>query len=224
LLITHLLLFIENISWFFGVQTGVSVVILRIRERTVMNEKFNIIIPPQDVEEHPEQLKNIAKGDRKAFGWLYEHYSRKVYDLALLLTGDRTLSEDVVQDVFIKIWNTREKLRGLNCFQSWLHTMTKNHILDIWKRTAQERKYREVLIEQGEPVVHVDVLAPERRALMARAIDSLTPRQREVYRLVREHGMRRDNVSLMLGISPYTVRVLMQKALRGIRERLLADG
>jgi RNA polymerase sigma factor (sigma-70 family) len=185
--------------------------------------KFKVIIPPQALDQNPSCLSAIAGGDAEAFGWLYTHYSSKVYELAVLLTGDRLLSEDVVQDVFIKIWMSREKLKEVRSLESWLHTLTKNYILDLWKRSAQERKYREVMMELGEPVVFTDVLAPERRATVARAVESLTPRQREVYYLVREHGMKREKVSLVLGISPCTVKVLMQKALRGIREKVMEE-
>ena len=66
--------------------------------------KFDIIIPPQDIICEPGLQGKLANGDSKAFAWVYKNYCKRVYNYALLMTNNSTQSEDIVHDIFIKIW------------------------------------------------------------------------------------------------------------------------
>ena len=92
-------------------------------------EKFAVIIPPKDISMNPGCLQRLTAGDRKAFQWLYDNYSPKVYDYAFLMTGDIQQSEDIVQEVFLKIWIHRDKMQHVNNFNGYIHMIIRNHIL-----------------------------------------------------------------------------------------------
>jgi RNA polymerase sigma factor (sigma-70 family) len=184
-------------------------------------EKFHIVIPPQDIALFPGCLGLLAAGDRAAYEWLYNHYCKKVYDHAFLLTGEAALSDDVVQDVFLKIWVKREQLAGVVHFGRWLHTMTRNRIMDIWRRRTMEKEVLERVASTQEVWCTLEE-EDDQVDLVRRALEGLTPRQRQVYDLIREEGLTRAQVSVQLGIAECTVKALMQKALRGVRGRLMA--
>src|SRR5688500_18000810 len=99
-------------------------------------KKFQVIIPPQKISEKPDCLNNLSKGDSNAFEWLYKNYSRKVFDYAFLLTGEAATSEDIVQEVFLMIWFKREKLSAIENFDAWLHTISRNYVVDQIKKRA----------------------------------------------------------------------------------------
>lgn len=186
--------------------------------------KFNIIIPPQDVEEHPGCLKKITAGDRNAYEWLYKNYCTKLYDYLLLLTGDAFFTEDLVQEVFLKIWTNKEKLITVSNFNSYLYMTAKNLLLDKWKK-VQNEKAAIKNIETTQPRVEYNLFYQrnEERRVDA-AIKTLSPRQEQVYRMIREEGRTREEVSKELKISPNTVKATMQCALAELRVQLKVKG
>jgi RNA polymerase sigma factor (sigma-70 family) len=183
-------------------------------------EKFNIIIPPQDIDDNPQCLTRIAAGDRQAFEWLYKNYCKKVFDLAFLLTANREQSDDIVQDVFVKIWMQREKLADVTSFNNWLHITTRNYITDYWRREKRGKIVFQNIGASQSTIVHPDYNANESKQIHAAAVSQLTPRQQVIYKLVREEGFSRNQVSEGLNISPCTVKATMQKALAGLKKRL----
>jgi RNA polymerase sigma factor (sigma-70 family) len=184
--------------------------------------KFNLIIPPQDIGAYPGCLEKLVAGDAGAFAWLYTHYSRRLYDYAFLLSGDGCLSEDLVQDVFLKLWKKRSDLAGVANVNAYMHMMIRNALHDAWRKSARDKEHLEryVYLQAEEDV---EVLL-EREAMVGLAVRGLTERQQLVYRLIREEGLTRAQVSKGLGVSECTVKALMQKALRGVRGRMRAGG
>lgn len=107
-----------------------------------LSNKFEIIIPPNDIACDAGCLQRLADGDQKAYTWVYKNYCKKVYDYALLITKNATLSEDIVQQVFLNLWNNRERLRTVNMFNGYLYMLYHNYILDILKKEEVEKNTR----------------------------------------------------------------------------------
>jgi RNA polymerase sigma factor (sigma-70 family) len=183
-------------------------------------DKFNIIIPPQDIDQNSECLTRIAAGDSQAFDWLYKNYCKRVFDLAFLLTANHAQSDDIVQEVFLKIWMHKEKLVEVRCFNSWLHIIIKNHITDYWRGEKKERIGRQKVAAFQPTVMQPHVYTNEDKQIIAAAVSNLSPRQRLVYKLIREEGFTRMQVSEGLGITPCTVKATMQNALASLRLKL----
>src|SRR6266496_1881967 len=99
-----------------------------------LSDKFKIIIPPQDVNCNPEYIRGLANGDKEAFAWIYKNYCRKIFDYAMLITGSKEQGEDVVQEVFIKLWKHRAKLKEVKDFNGYLYMLYKNHVMDVLRR------------------------------------------------------------------------------------------
>src|SRR5690349_7373254 len=91
-----------------------------------LTDKFDIIIPPQDIACEPGLQQKLADGDKEAFAWVYKNYCRKIYNYAFVMTNDSVISEDLVQEVFLTLWIKREKLRYVEDFNSYLFIMGRN--------------------------------------------------------------------------------------------------
>jgi RNA polymerase sigma-70 factor (family 1) len=188
--------------------------------------KFKIIIPPQDIGSRPDCLLQLAAGDPSAFEWLYKNYCSKIYDYVHLLSGDATLSEDLVQEVFLKLWLNREKLGAVLNFNAYLHTAAKNLLLDRWRKEKREKESIKANFQtSSDSYTDADTLGMKEAAtFISAAVDALPRRQQMVYRLIREEGKTRDQISKALLISPCTVKATMQGALSNLKGRLLQKG
>jgi RNA polymerase sigma-70 factor (ECF subfamily) len=182
---------------------------------------FNIIIPPQDIEQNPQCLERIAAGDRSSFEWLYKNYCSKLYNYILLLTADKFLSEDITQEVFLKIWTKREILTSVTNFNSYLYMSAKNLLLDKWRKKQNEKEAIKNLATTQEQTERNLFYQRSEEQQVAAAVATLTPKQQLIYKMIREEGHSRSQVSQQLNIAPNTVKATMQHALHHLRKRLL---
>jgi RNA polymerase sigma-70 factor (family 1) len=170
--------------------------------------------------EEKELLAMVAGGDADAFRVLYDQYYQKIYNLGMHLTRSEILSEEIVQDVFIKLWEKRSMLTGINYFNAWLRTIARNTTTDYLRSLSAERlglaKLAAQPKENNESTQNIAANREYDQVLYA-AIKRLSPQQEKVYRLSREQGMKQQEIAKLLGISIYTVKEYMKLALRSIR-------
>lgn len=167
-------------------------------------------------------LRMTAAGEEAAFHQLYDHYKNKVYAIALRITGMESAAEDVVQEVFIKIWTNREKLEEITHFSSWLNTVTRHHIYNSLRKLAHEETFlRHLLSQKPAASDTMDAVAyNELHKLLDKAVSELTPQQKKVYLLSRIEGLSHEQIAKELGLTRETVRSYMKDALRSIRSFL----
>jgi RNA polymerase sigma-70 factor (ECF subfamily) len=184
------------------------------------SSKFHIIIPPQDIQENPECLQRIAQGDRKAYEWLYKNYYNRIFEYALLLTAEKQTSDDIVQEIFLKIWSQRTTLTKITNFNSWIYISTKHLITDTWRKRANEKQVLKNIAHTIETETNITPFQNE-PTIFTHAINALTERQQLIYKLIREEGRTREEISQALQISPNTIRNTMQSALHNIKTYVL---
>jgi len=182
-------------------------------------DKFRIVIPPESIEVGKEKLALLAKGDPNTFQWIYAKFSGRVYEYALLLTGDESLSEDITQDIFIRLWNAREKLPVIKHFHAYLQRMTRNHIYNLHTRKSLEQSYKD-FCAYTTPLDHGPDDSAELSRTIATAIHHLHTQQKKVYLLSRDLGWPRQQIADALQISPFTVKAHLQSAVNKIREKI----
>lgn len=165
-------------------------------------------------------LRQLADGDLAAFRLLYDNYRDKVFFYVLRLTGSRQLAEDILQEVFIKVWVGRDKMKDIRSLDAWLFTLAKHKIINGFKRLSLEHAIiTEMANNIEEPVdstMHV-VDYKEIKRVLQTAIEQLPPQQKIIYRLRREQGLRNDEIASKLNISPLTVKKHIAQASRAIR-------
>lgn len=168
-----------------------------------------------------ELLILLSRGDKVAFRAIYDRYQKKIASFAYLLTESETTTDEIVQEIFVKLWENRQKLKDVKKFNSWLHMVIRNHVVDRIRKTAREaavREYWSKKINIDANFVDNIIYAKEHEKLLFEAITKLTPQQQEVYRLSREHGLKHDEIAIRLGITAPTVKNHLVNALKSIRE------
>ena len=167
-----------------------------------------------------ELLKSIAEGDECAFATLFAHYRNRIYTLAFKLTRSNIIAEEIVQDVFLKIWQKGADLITIKNFHAYLFIVTRNHIYKVLKDIA--RNYKIVTLPDEDQVLSGNdtadfLINKEYNLLLQNAIDRLPTQQKQVYRLVKDRGFKRDEVAEQLHIQPETVKFHLAQAMKNIR-------
>jgi RNA polymerase sigma-70 factor (family 1) len=169
----------------------------------------------------------VAKDDHQAFGLIFAHYWDKIYSMALIYTKSIPRAEDLVQDIFIQVWNKRDKLPGIRSFDDWLFILSRNAIITAIRATIEtvpldggtykDPQDPEDQWPADDPLPDQLFAVKESRALIDLAVGSLPPQQQKIYRLSREEGHSHKEIAAELGISVSTVKGHVTQALHHIR-------
>lgn len=176
----------------------------------------------QKVHIAPGLLKAVSEGDEKAFSEIFHLLRNRVYAIALKVTGSTAMAEEVLLDVFLKVWLKRDQLPEIEHFTAWLFTITRNHIFNLLKQTARGMSPAPLTEQEAFPLVHTDnpgtiLQDKEYREVLQQAINRLPPQQKKVYHLIKEHGLKREEAAMELNISPETVKRHLSDAMQFIR-------
>lgn len=170
-----------------------------------------------------ELLPKIAAGDTEAFKVLYDQYRHRLYGFLYQLTKSHSISEDLLQDTFMCIWEDRERLTAVRDLKAYIFTMVKHRALNSLKRISKE----ELLIrrmahrsELGDRGTESNVQYNELKRNIDRVVRQLPPQQRTVYQMSREEGLRQEEISDRLNVTVATVKKHLTLSLRYIRKNL----
>lgn len=173
--------------------------------------------------EEKELLINIAGGNEEAFRKLFVSFRDKVYSYSLHFTRSVFIAEEITQEVFMKIWVNRKSLTEINSIEAWVITIARNLCLNQLKKKALEQKIKSSIANheaEAEENVDAYVFYKEELNRIGQAIDQLSPKQRLIYKLNRDQGLKNEEIAHQLNISPNTVKTHMVTALRKIRHFL----
>jgi RNA polymerase sigma-70 factor (ECF subfamily) len=174
----------------------------------------------------------VAGGDESAFGMLYDRYVKAVYSLALRITQDQGLAEEITQEAFVRLWRnaaTFTSERGR--FASWLLGVTHHLAIDqLRRRQARPQAVASTddLPVQGLADIRTDVEEEAwlsvRRELIQRALAQLPEPQRRVIELAYFGGLTHVEIAALVGDPLGTVKTRMRLGLQKLREALQAQG
>jgi RNA polymerase sigma-70 factor (family 1) len=165
-----------------------------------------------------ELLLRVAAGDQIAFSAIFYRYHQELAAYVLRLTRSLSLTEEIVQDTFIKIWVKKEQLTEVHDFRSWLFTISRNHSFNSLRDLARKAVQQGAWISQTIGDVR-DGGAPDREyyyTLIEEAIGQLSPQQQKVYLLSRRDGLKYEEIAERLQLSRNTVKRHMSLALQTI--------
>ncbi|WP_031529082.1 RNA polymerase sigma factor [Dyadobacter crusticola] len=163
-------------------------------------------------------LSQVSCGDECAFKQLYEHYSTAVYRVAYRYLHSSEMAQDVVQEIFLTIWNRRAEFRQVNAFQSYLFFMTRNLCLKYMKDLAREATAQAEFSERID-VNGQDTSEPY-HALLDQALQQLPPQQKRIFELAKIQGLSHEMIARILNLSASTVNNHITAALKSIKLRL----
>lgn len=165
----------------------------------------------------------LAISDHQAFTEIYHRYSRLLYRHAYKILEDTDACNDVVQDVFLVIWNNREVIRITGSLAAYLYRAVKNRVLDHISRQQVRDKYiREIarFAEEGTCTTDERLREKELLAIITAEKEKLPPRTREAYELNREQELSYREIGEQLNVSEKTVKKQVHNALRSIRLKI----
>lgn len=162
----------------------------------------------------------LIDGDEDAFCELYTSYKNRLIYFAMRFLKSREYAEDVFQDAFTVIWQGRRFINPDTSFSSYLYTIVRNRVLNQLRDLDNQDKLKEQILAQAvdytEDTKH-RIMADDLRHLIACAMQQLTVRQREVFRMSREEQMSHQEIADALGISINTVQEHISTSLRVLR-------
>ena len=183
----------------------------------------NIAIRTQPLSNETDLLVRMSEGDEKAFGVLFHHYRQRIYSYAYHLFGSKGLADELVQDVFLKVWLSRDKVRHILRFDSWLFIIARNQVFDTLKLSAKEdsaRKQMANLLDADTDTVEDQLLTKENELMLQEALSHLSPQQKLIFTMSRHQGMKHAEIASRLNISRNTVKTHLVHALKTLKDTL----
>jgi RNA polymerase sigma-70 factor (ECF subfamily) len=179
--------------------------------------------------DEPLLLQRTADGDREAFSRLYSYYVPLLHRLLYPLTNENKQDTDeIIQEIFLTIWEKREVLIAIQSFQAYVFRMGRNMLVSRFRKEKVKQRYiREIENKQDvqtEPAFDNDILLVEYRTLVMEAIGCLPPRQKEVFKLRTEAELSLKEIARTLQISLPAVKKNLYTAIRCIRTHVHKRG
>lgn len=169
----------------------------------------------------------ISKGDEAAFKKLFRKYNGRLHSYLLKVTKSRESSEEIVMDVFLKLWQSRDILVEINNFSSFLFQVARNKAYDFLRLAAKDKILRELIWDQIDTAESSNpddkLLLSDLQHQLDQVVSKLPRKRQFVYRLSREQYMSYDQIAKHLNISKATVKNHMLDALSFIRQHIAAN-
>ena len=168
-------------------------------------------------------LAKVSQGDEQAFALLFNTYKNTLGGYILRITEQDDLVQEIVQDVFLKIWLNRSSLSDIECFKAYLLVVARNHAFNCLKKMARERKREEIWMEAAlaqQVTTEEETNALDYGGIIDAVIERLPPQQKKVYLLSHMTGMKHKEIARELNIATETVKKHMLLALRFIKNNI----
>lgn len=174
-----------------------------------------------------EVLPQLILGGEEAFTILYGRYNKKIYHFIYKYVHSAALADDLTQEVFIKLWNNRNKLGEIQSFRSFLFVSARNHTLDKLKAALRsEKAMGEVIVNFVAQRRGTDerLMDADYAAFLQKELSKLPERTRNIFKMCRQEGRTYEEVARELGISKSAVKnhmVFSMKVLKSAVEQEL---
>lgn len=168
-------------------------------------------------------VSRLKKGDKGAFEVIFHEYSPKLYFFSLSYLHIEAEAEEVVQNVFVSLWEHRCALDETRSLKSYLYKATVNHIYNYFRHEAIRRKHLEHVLRQGlagdnssEKKLDMDELTTSLESLVER----LPQMQRKIFKMSRWEGLSHGDIAQQLGLSVRSVENHIYRSLKFFKENL----
>lgn len=169
-------------------------------------------------------MTRLATGDEVAFNMLFERYRDKLYHYLNKITKSPEISEEIVIDIFVKIWVGRELMSQVEKPEAFLHKVAYHKALDFLKTTSRHARLQQLYIDRIEHTTENDIedliMDAQSKELLHKAVLSLPPQRKLIYTMSRKEGLTHDQIALALNLSKSTVKNSMVAAVKSITEYL----
>lgn len=169
-------------------------------------------------------IKKVREGSSQHFSQLFDHYHKKVYYAARKLNLSHEDSEEIVQEVFISIWEQRHKLRVDGSINGLLFTITKRLVIKRIKKIINARAYKDNHHQKGYSNVTEDyIIFSDLEAYTGKGINQLSPKRKQIFMLSKKQGLSNDEIAKKLNLSKRTVENQLYRATQEVKRHLKND-
>ena len=168
-------------------------------------------------------LEQVSQDNEEAFRKVFDHYKAPFYVTAFKMTRSRSIAEEIVQEVFVRLWMKRKLAAAAKNPEGYIFTILHNCIYAHFRKLAQERQVRskaKLTEEESESPIESLLLEKEHRGIIEKTISGLPAQQKVIYKLAKQEGMSREEIARQLNLSPNTVRNHLAAAVVHLRNSL----
>jgi RNA polymerase sigma-70 factor (ECF subfamily) len=167
----------------------------------------------------------MSLGDRSAYAAIYQRYHAGIYHYILRFVKLPDLAEDLVHDVFLKVWEVRDRIDPEGAFGGYLYRIARNHVYKTIQRISADRALRTRVLQHLAEETPLEWVGQTRQyeRLFGLALSRLPQQRRNVFRLCREEGKTYEETAAILGISRNAVKKHMVLSMRSIHDFMLRN-
>tara|TARA_R110002050_G_C8959927_1_gene514221 strand:- start:1027 stop:1671 length:645 start_codon:yes stop_codon:yes gene_type:complete len=170
-------------------------------------------------------IQKLRKGDPIAFEEIFSKYSNKLYQFSLSYLKSEADAEEIVQDVFLKLWEKRKAIKTETSFQSYLFTITLNFIKRHFNRKARADQYKHELASQffNSDQLEASITYQDLLNKLDLLINQLPEKRKQIFIERKQHDKPVKQIAKELGVTPKTVENQLTRALNFLRAELQKD-
>lgn len=167
-----------------------------------------------------EIMMRVREGEVAQLGFLFERHQTMLYNYFLRQSGNREASQDMVQEVFLRILRYRHTFRGESKFTVWMYSIARNAYADHYRKRKKETLLDTDTVEavSADPLPHETLEQSQEVALLRRALDQLSPDKREVLLLSRFQNLKYEEIGEILQCPVGTIKARVHWALKDLRK------
>ena len=178
----------------------------------------------RDPDTEKKLLALISKGDEKAFQSIFTSYYEQLFNYILSIVKSKQVAEELVMDVFLKIWLGKEIIPRIEKFNAFIFRVAHNKSIDFLRSVARDPKFQDLLWEQiqlsnNTPADSI-MMVREYEAKLREAVSLLSPQKKKIYQMSRDENMTHDDIAVQLNLSRHTINNHIVEAQRFIRTYL----
>jgi len=169
------------------------------------------------------QVRRLQKGDLHSFDLVYQQYSQRLYGFAFSILKNHEDAKEIVQETFLRLWNSKDQLKNDQSLKSYLFKISYNISIDLIRLRLKNEKYVEYLkVHFSEDTADGENLADynELNDTIQKIISEFPDQRQKVFRMSREEGLSHAEIADQLGITTKTVENHINLALKAVRKKL----
>lgn len=173
----------------------------------------------EKIDKHTLSL--LQRGDEKAFETIFWKYNPRVFNFISSLLYDKTLAEDLTQNVFLKIWERHNDIQPEEGFEAYLFTIARNLVYkETEKRLISERFLDSIKQTDADRHVELDIDTESLKEYIDELVEQLPPSRKKIYEMSRKQHLSNKEIAIQLSISEKTVETQIYRALHYLRSKL----
>jgi len=175
---------------------------------------------PADAAPLTTILDEFRQGKESAFNTLYSIYFKPIYRKIYVMVKEEAVTDELVQDLFLKIWQKREDINATGSFESYLYKIAQNLVYDYFRKIAKDQRLTNyLLLNATDYYLHSDQLLEDKesRKILMQAIDQLSPQRKQVFISCKLEGKSYEETGKEMGISVATVNSHMTQSFKQVK-------